>query len=680
MKGFRGVSGDRYVPRAQESVYRERCAVPAARPSCGTARSLSPFPVCLSLASSTVERTALAHYMATPSPAARLEASFSTLERLAAKSLRQLEQIDLEQRGVRKQGRPRSPRGSRPYLREKASKAKEKAEARAVAEAAAAALAATAATFAAARCAEADRIEPKRVAAERVASERAEVERLAAVDVQAEARRAAEDPSTSRGQWATAENAVVAAFLSSGRRVVPNDASSFYDQAETCSFEAGSWAMAQRLAQLNSRWRARCLEWCASVSSVWLCAPCWWGSGVLLAVMRTSPRMTGLHLHGFDAKALAELNCIGTGIQDLTLSRCGGVGAALQSATLPLLKTLQLVGCRDVTSDALRRTASESAMLVSLRLIECRAADGVTLSSCALAFPRNLPPNAGALRCLYCDAPLADEVVRAFMRACPQLEELTLHYVTSAVAVKQAAVLVPCLWRLELYAATGGTPSFASWNEQELQGLAQTHRLTHLRLENGRDSPVTGAFLPFLQGIVDLSLAGLQTALLADSIAAFAHAAGPSLRRLDLSGCNISQNASAAVECLLRCCHALEHLELADAGLEIRNNAFDGATCTKLRYLGLGGCSSIVSKSVALAMIACPHLEVLDVSRTDIDDEALQAIAEHALMLSHLDLSCCSCITSAGVNALLSKRMKLSVSLPPRTPTDLDGSPSLAQR
>ena len=71
----------------------------------------------------------------TPGDAAkdrRLESVIVSIDRLSSTLARQQRQIQLEKVGSRKEQRPPSPRGSRPWLRAKAERDKKKAEIQAV--------------------------------------------------------------------------------------------------------------------------------------------------------------------------------------------------------------------------------------------------------------------------------------------------------------------------------------------------------------------------------------------------------------------------------------------------------------------------------------------------------------------------------------------------------------------
>ena len=576
--------------------------------------------------------------MPTASPTARLEATLVSVERLRQTAGRQEKQLKLEQKGARKQQRPPSPRGSRPWLRAKAEKDKKKADIKAVilkekSDAEAQERAVQEADEAAQRQFETD-------AAEQLERETAAAQKLA--QELAEAVAAAEDPNTTRGKWASAEWELVNALLSSRKECL----------------DMGGFMLAQTLARTSTAWRSSCKTWCKDLEVLpfrggdgW--DACTFGQGAMGAVSRTAPKVRDLHLEAFDKVAMSELNKLAGLLDTLTLTLCTGVGAILEAVSFPKLKTLKLENCRDVSAEGLKQLASDSKDLRSLHL------EGCAVGGAALAFARNLPRKAGgapqgALQFFSCDQHLTDEVLRALTRACPNIEELTLYAVGSSVALKQLAMHSTQLRRLQLFGGEKLIGSKLPWRDEEIEALAEgCPKLTQLRLEHGANSPLTGAFLYLFSELTDLSLAhlGSVSELSRSALLALWQSGGTRLTRIDLSGCRVDDCGMLAE--LVSTCSALEHLECAGIQCELPVGSFESIACTGLKHLGLSA-TGIANADIGCALQECGQLTSLDVSATTIDDTTLGVIKHFAApRLTRLGLMRCERATRAGLTNLV---------------------------
>lgn len=489
----------------------------------------------------------------------------------------------------------------------------------------------------AAREEEAAREEAERDEAARLAAE--EEERRRIVDMS--------DPNSSRGRWARGDQTIMKSLLHS----------------PAVAHAGGSWLVAQSLMRVSKVWRSMCLRWCASFDAVLLSASGGpmrgWGSGVVPAILKTTPSAFKLHFEGFIDSTVSELALMAGTLVELTLSSCTGVGSLLEVTSFHALRLLTLTHC-DVSVDGLKHLAKGSPGLRSLRLVGCPAATGI------LAFARNLPnvlngAEPAALRSfIYLDR-LSDEVVRSVARTCPRMEVVELRGVGSSAALKVAALNWTHLRELRLQGLEGS----AKWVDADLSLLAQGCRhLRLLHLENGDVSRLTGEALSSFTELVDLSLARLGTAaiLSTDAMLALAKATATTLRRLDLSACTF-EDGTAAVEALLSRCTALEHLELA--GVSVQSHAFAHVTCSKLQYAGLNG-TAIDSTAVIALVRASDKLTALDLRNTAIDDDALVAIHDHvATRLERLDLTRSGC-THQGFRST----WKACKKLPRKEPVD----------
>jgi hypothetical protein len=566
----------------------------------------------------------------------RLEAVLVTVDRLESTASRQQRQIELEKAGARKQHRPASPRGSRPWLRAKAGKDQKKAEIKAIHDREVAELEAQQHEIF--QAAQAEQLAMEEAKAIRIAEEQAALQ--AAEELKMEAVRAAEDPNTSRGAWALGEWTMVNAFLTSSR-----------EQA----LVGGGYIASQQLMPLSKEWRKSCLQWCKNIEELHFRGgsgwdSCKWGKDAILSVARTASKITALHLDGFNEVAMSQLHAVSEQLEQLTFTRCTEVGAALEANKFPLLHTLKLVECRDVSSDGLTKVASFYHGLRSLHL------EGSILGNSVLSFARNLPEDASSrLQAFYCDQHLSDEIIRALTRRCPLLESLTLHEVGSACPIKQPAMTFSHLRSLQLKGGIKLASTKLPWTDVDVEALARgCSKLTQLRLEDGgAGCKITGASLSAFQALSDLSLTHvLGCELKHTAMAAFVQSNGLFLTRLDLSGSNL-EGVGVLTE-VVKCCVKLEHLELASMQCEVTDDAFLSVACTSLKHLGI---SSTHFSSAALICLVkgCVQLASLDLRFTKtINNEAMAALlANAAPRLTRLDLEGCEGSSREALTLLL---------------------------
>lgn len=575
----------------------------------------------------------------------RLESALVTVDRLEGTASRQLQQIELEKVGARKQHRPASPRGSRPWLRAKAKRDQKKAVAKAIHDREAAEIEAKEREIF--EAAEAERraleeAEALRIAEEQMAKQ-AEEEKLL------EAIKAAEDPNTSRGAWALGEWTIVNAFLTSSKEQ---------------RLERGGFIAAQLFMSISKGWRNSCQLWCKDMEHLDFCGgsawdSCKWGKDALLSVTRSTSKVRSLHLKGLNGVALSQLHVMSEQLEELTFELCTEVGATLETNQFPRLHSLQLIECRDVTPDGLTQVASTYHGLRSLHL------EGSALSGTAvLSFARNLPDDASSgLRSLYCDQHLSDEIIRALTRRCPLLENLTLHDVGSACPIKQPAVTFSHLRSLQLRGGIKLASTKLPWTDIDVEMLAKgCLELTQLRLENGGiGCKITGASLSSFRVLSDLSLTHVLGGEISHTaMAAFAQSNGLQLRRLDLSGSKLE--GDAVLTELVTCCVKLEHLELSGIRCEVTDNAFPSVACTSLKYLGISS-TNFASGALTSLVQACNELSSLDLRFTKtINDAAMAAIRTNAApRLTRLDLEGCEGSSRDALRLLLQECVRLDL-------------------
>ena len=547
-----------------------------------------------------------------PLEASRQVSTELYLERLAETANRQQKQIELEEKGTRKQHRPPSPRGSRPWLRAKAERDKKKAEVKAVEykEQADMERQVQAVQQEAAATKAAIDHEAAETAAAQIAAE------IKAAEIKAEAVAAAMDPTTSRGKWASADWTLVDAFLSS----------------RGASPEMGGFETAQGLMYASKTWHAACLKWCEDIEELPLRGGDGWdsctvGKGAMGQIARTAPKVRMLHLCGFNGIALSQLPLLAAGLEELTLTLCTEAGATLEANCFPRLRSLKLEACRDVSAEGLRQVATESRDLRSLCLDSC------ALGGAVLAFARNLPVMNGNLEHFSCDQYLTDESLRAFSRACPRIESVSLKSVATSVMIKQLGMHAENLRHLQLSGGEKLAGSILPWKDADVEALAKgCPRLAQLRLEHGAESPISGAYISDFHQLTDLSLAHLgssrlcRRALMPLWQQQQTRVEVAQLTRLDLSGCALDDGG--VLGDLLAGCIGLQHLELADVRCEaFPPDVFHEIRCTGLLHFGVSG-TAIDSAGVILMVKACPELKSLDLRNTRISDLALSDIRD----------------------------------------------------
>lgn len=555
----------------------------------------------------------------------KLEAALVTVDRLSGTLARQEHQIKLEQTGTRREHRPPSPRGSRPWLRAKAEKDKKKAQVKAVV------------------LQERDELERKEreqfeaTEAERLAAEEAEAQRIAEEEAarekeeeeKVEAMQAAEDPNTGRGAWANANWPLIDAFLRSA-----------HDQG----LDFGGYAGAQRLMHISKAWRETCLHWCRDIEVLHFRGgagwdACEWGQEAMASIVRTAPKVRVLHLEGFNGVALSQLHLLSEQLEELTFTLCTDAGATLENNKLSNLHSLKIVRCRDLNADGLRRVAVEYRSLRSLRF------EGCDLGNSLLSFARNLPDSSTcALRHLFCDSHVPDEIIRALTRACTTIEKLTLYDARSAVAIRQPAMHFVHLRSLDVQGGERLVDAKLPWTDDEIDALAQgCQSLTHLRLANcGSSSKLTGAHLASFQALTHLSITNLTGSEISQSaMAALGKSpAAARLERIDFSGSKL-EGLGVLAE-LVGHCVMLEYLELAGVQCKMKDENLPVVACGRLKHLGVSR-TDLGSGALTSIVKGCEQLVSLDLRfMRNIDDVLIAAITWNAApRITRLELEGC---------------------------------------
>ena len=594
--------------------------------------------------------------MVSASNVSRTLATQAAIKKLEATTQRQVKQLVREDLGIRRQGKPPWPMGSRPALRiqhaanERRSKAKAESDRIAAEEAerleeleAERQIEEEARLMEAMEAAEAGhlpvgsslllgllerlvttRVEvdatgqvkltltatpatPKRVArleaaAKRREEARANAERLERERLAAEAAEAARYAALGTTRWKWADKELAGAFL----------------RTRGVNLDAGAWLLAQQLCQCSHEWRATCLQWCRGVRRLSLRAgPAWnackWTRGVMEAIHRTSPDVTALELNGFDGEALHGIELISPFLEELTLAESTDVGPMLEATAFPELETFRLVDCHELSSDALRTVAREWDRLRTLHL------EGASITrSFIISFARELPAGT-RLESIECTEPFPDDAIKAMSKTCPNLRSMMLP-IAGPYALREPPRCFPSLRRMWLgLQPKMGTKRAPCWTDDELKALAEgCPQLSELRLEEGGGgvTALTGASLAaFGKRLTDLSLARLPSMLDTGAMIKFAEAAGASLRRVNLADCRI-RDPDTVVAALLRECVLLEHLDISGVDQLLMRTPFESVGCAGLRHLDLGagrlGSGCAVEAGATLSVIAaCPQLTTL---------------------------------------------------------------------
>ena len=423
----------------------------------------------------------------------------------------------------------------------------------------------------------------------RAAARQVEVERLEAMRLEAIA--AASNPSMSRGKWAMSDSTLAYAFLNACRGNAQN----------------GSWILAQTLMQTCKQWRVSGQYWCEQQDELLITAAdgiggCKFGHGVMRIVSRTSPHVRVLRLHGFNNASLADMYLVAPLLEHLELTTTAEVSSVLEGAAFPKLRSLTMTDCSNIAGDGLRHIAEKSRELTTLHVYQSVVGNSI------LAYSRNLPPMDGALRSFVCTDPLSDETVRALCRACPRLEQLTLHGITTSAAIKQTGLFCQGLQSLRLY----GTRASCTWSEADLESLAGGCKgLKQLHLLDAGKCQIDGSALHRFGELVDLSLAYMDADLDGDAFFALA-GMDAKLQSLDISHCKLSH--LKAISEIVATCSALEGLHLAHVA-GVTNGLFVSVGCHRLRHLDLEG-TDVNTGISSIVEAACPHLTTLKLTQS----------------------------------------------------------------
>ncbi|KAG9467417.1 hypothetical protein GDO78_014987 [Eleutherodactylus coqui] len=130
----------------------------------------------------------------------------------------------------------------------------------------------------------------------------------------------------------------------------------------------------------------------------------------------------------------------------------------------------------------------------------------------------------------------------------------------------------------------------------------------------------------------------------------------PSVKKLDLRDCDVSDNALK----LISCCRQLKKINLnSSKGEERTSVTSEGITavaqsCPHLHEITLKKCCNLTDAGVLALSLNCPLLQIINLSGCSrVGDASLQALGQNCPLLHSVDLSATK-VTDDGVIALVS--------------------------
>ncbi|KAL6597330.1 hypothetical protein ACP70R_046770 [Stipagrostis hirtigluma subsp. patula] len=394
---------------------------------------------------------------------------------------------------------------------------------------------------------------------------------------------------------------------------------------------------------------------------------------------------------GFGAAGLAALAAACPGLADLDLSNGVDLGdaAAAEVARMRRLQRLSLsrcravtdmglgcvaVGCPDLRELSLKWCIGVTDLGVHLVALKCKKLTTLDLSDTMIT-KKSLPaimklPNLEGLTLAACVG-IDDDALSSLEKVCNKslqvLDISNCHNVTD-VGVSSVVKSVPNLLELNLSYCCPVTPSMVS----SFQSIA---KLRTLKLEDrkfmadglktigssclslrelslSKCSGVTDAELSFvvsrLKNLLKLDITCSHD--ITDASLAAITSSCTSLVSLRMESC--SHVSSLGLQLIGKRCHHLEELDLTDSDLDDEGlKALAG--CNKLSSLKVGICLRISDEGLSHIGKSCPELRDIDLYRSGgISDDGITQIAQGCPMLESINLSYCTGITDRSLMAL----------------------------
>uniref|UniRef100_A0A0E0F1N4 TNase-like domain-containing protein n=1 Tax=Oryza meridionalis TaxID=40149 RepID=A0A0E0F1N4_9ORYZ len=412
-----------------------------------------------------------------------------------------------------------------------------------------------------------------------------------------------------------------------------------------------------------------------SVSAVDLSRSRGFGAAGLAALVAACPNLTDLDLsNGLDlGDAAAAEVAKARRLQRLSLSRCKRItdmGLGCIAVGCPDLRELSLKWCIGVTHLGL-----------DLLALKCNKLNILDLSYTMIVkkcFPAIMKlQNLQVLLLVGCNG-IDDDALTSLDQECSkslQVLDMSNSYNVTHVGVLSIVKAMPYLLELNLSYCSPVTPSMSS-------SFEMIHKLQTLKLDGcqfmddglksigkscvslrelslSKCSGVTDTDLSFvvprLKNLLKLDVTCCRK--ITDVSLAAITTSCPSLISLRMESCSLV--SSKGLQLIGRRCTHLEELDLTDTDLDDEGlKALSG--CSKLSSLKIGICLRITDEGLRHVSKSCPDLRDIDLYRSGaISDEGVTHIAQGCPMLESINLSYCTKLTDSSLRSL-SKCIKLN--------------------
>uniref|UniRef100_A0A0D3HQI1 F-box/LRR-repeat protein 15-like leucin rich repeat domain-containing protein n=1 Tax=Oryza barthii TaxID=65489 RepID=A0A0D3HQI1_9ORYZ len=411
------------------------------------------------------------------------------------------------------------------------------------------------------------------------------------------------------------------------------------------------------------------------VSAVDLSRSRGFGAAGLAALVAACPNLTDLDLsNGLDlGDAAAAEVAKARRLQRLSLSRCKRItdmGLGCIAVGCPDLRELSLKWCIGVTHLGL-----------DLLALKCNKLNILDLSYTMIVkkcFPAIMKlQNLQVLLLVGCNG-IDDDALTSLDQECSkslQVLDMSNSYNVTHVGVLSIVKAMPNLLELNLSYCSPVTPSMSS-------SFEMIHKLQTLKLDGcqfmddglksigkscvslrelslSKCSGVTDTDLSFvvprLKNLLKLDVTCCRK--ITDVSLAAITTSCPSLISLRMESCSLV--SSKGLQLIGRRCTHLEELDLTDTDLDDEGlKALSG--CSKLSSLKIGICLRITDEGLRHVSKSCPDLRDIDLYRSGaISDEGVTHIAQGCPMLESINMSYCTKLTDCSLRSL-SKCIKLN--------------------